>query len=203
MIRNLLAAIGFLCVAMAGTAAVYATRWYGDDRAPRMAVSVRGLDLTLAEDRALLDRRVDAAVDRVCAPDSSNFTYGGFGFDQRDCRRKARLGAEPQIRRAIDRAYDRRGYAYGNEPIAPEGYDPAPVAYDPAPVAPAPTYVQPLRPTYVEPVTATAVLRERHTTIVRKPLASRVKWVKTPHGVVKKVTRRKLVRKTVKEVYTR
>lgn len=202
MIRNLLAAIGFLCVAMAGTAAVYAARWYHDDDVARMAVSTRGLDLTTPEGQRALDKRVNRAVDRVC---SSGLSYASWG--DRDCRRDARAGAEPQIRRAIDRAFDRRGYAYVEETIDPDGYDPTPIA-------PEPTYVQPLRPTYVEPTyvqpidrtpePGARVLREKHTTITRTTLKPRVKWVRTKNGtLVKKVVHRKLVRETVRATYTR
>lgn len=200
MIRNLLAAIGFLCVALAGTAAVYAARWYHDDDVARLAVSTRGLDLTTPEGQQALDQRVNRAVRRVC----SSSSYSALWSD-RDCRRDARAGAEPQIRAAIDRAFDRRGYAYVEERIEPDAYDPTPVAPEPvAPPPPAyvePTYVQPIERTY-EP--GRRVLREKHTTITRTPLKSRVKWVRTKDGrLVKKIVRRKLVRKTVKVTYTR
>lgn len=197
MIRNVLAGIGFLTVVGAGAAGVYATRWNSGDQPERLAVSVRGLDLTNSEGQRLLDLRVNAAIDRVC---DSRGSYSMSRFEEQDCRRKARAGADPQIARAIDRAFARAGYGseVGDDyPVAPDNYAPEP-AY--APVAPEPAYAPTYAPSVVRVVTKPQ-LREKHTTITRKTLKPRVKWVKTRHGVVKKVVHRKLVRKTVKKVY--
>ena len=206
MIRNLLAAIGFVCVAMAGTAAVYATRWYDNDVA-RLAVSTLGLDLTTPEGQRTLDRRVSLAASRVCSSSPGSFSY--YGYSDRTCRRDAIAGAEPQIRRAIQRAFDRRGYAYVEDMMQPDAYDPTPIAPEPyyreppRPMYREPTYVQPTNVETVQPG-GEPILREKRTTITRTPLKSRVKWVRLKNGKLRKViVRRKLVRKTVTATYTR
>ena len=205
MIRNLLALIGFVAVALAGAAGLYAAGWsrIGDEDVRRLAVSTAGLDLSTMAGQDILDRRVNAAINKVCRDDYSS-PFGSIS-DERKCRRDARIGADRQIAAAVDRATRRAHYAREYERQLQGGlapYDdgdrqayappPPPPAYAPPVYAPTPAYVAP-----------PPVVRSIDTTIVRKPLKPRVKWVRTKHGLVKKTTHRKLVRKTVKTVYVR
>lgn len=129
MIRNLLALVGLLGVALAAAVGLQAYRYDPDDtdRPRRMAVSYTGLDLATPDGVRTLERRIDRAIGDVC-DDPTNLYRAN-----RTCRDHARAGVRPQVDAAIARAQERAFGGYDNHDDRTAGYRPG---YDPYPPAP-------------------------------------------------------------------
>jgi UrcA family protein len=103
MNRNLLVITGFAVVALGTASAVHAESWWaaGSDRA---STNVRIDDLNLATPagQQTLNRRISAAVSRVCGNDAVRELYA-LKLEQK-CRHQAWSSTEIQMARTLDTA---------------------------------------------------------------------------------------------------
>ncbi|MBX3594266.1 UrcA family protein [Sphingomonas sp.] len=137
IVRNLLALLGLATVALGTAAALFAGGYDPYYERPRaLAVSFAGLDLATPEGLAILDRRIERAVDKVCGrTDRRNLRLRSVELR---CRRDAWLAVEPQVAAAVDRAERRNRLAWERDREL-GGYGPPPVAEaGPPPPRPAP-----------------------------------------------------------------
>ena len=72
---------------------------------PRVTIDYRGVDLTSAQGRQTLDRRVDGAIDKICGLP----VYGTRDEDEvlGQCRREMRSRIEPMVVAALLNASER------------------------------------------------------------------------------------------------
>jgi UrcA family protein len=98
VLKTVLAGVGLASIALAAAVTVHAGLY--DDSAPHsLAVSYAAFDLTTPQGVALLEHRIDEAVDRVCGNGPAHGVHDG-----EQCRRDARAGVRPQMARAIAQA---------------------------------------------------------------------------------------------------
>lgn len=111
IVRNVLAALGFLTVAAVAAVSINAYGVFSDDPPPRLAVSFSGVDLTTPEGLDRLDSRISRAVDEICRTDATRGLSAKRLEDR--CRANAWASVRPQVDRAIERARAERrtGYA--------------------------------------------------------------------------------------------
>jgi UrcA family protein len=84
----------------------------GDAQTLSEAVSYSDLDLTYADDRAVLRHRVNDTARRLCRElNSDDASFGNLG---RSCQDIAVRDAMRQMKVAVAEAYDERAYAYND-----------------------------------------------------------------------------------------
>lgn len=121
MIRNILALLGLLSVALVTAVTVSAHDWdWNEDRPPSLRVNFSDLNLSTAQGQTTLDRRIARAVDRICGRVS--FSSIAQRMEIERCRRNALRSTETQVARAVNRARD-RGIALAATSIAPPAGD--------------------------------------------------------------------------------
>lgn len=114
MIRNLLALLGLTAIALVSAATLqaqgYLDDYYDDGGDPPMreAVSTRDLDLTSREGVRTLEKRINAAISRVC-PDEGFAGLRRYN-SIRQCREDAVASVRPQVDRAVAAAEERGRY---------------------------------------------------------------------------------------------
>lgn len=118
MIRTLLAGLGLVTLLGIAVSGLHAAGWWPGERRPAaLSISHAGLDLAAPEGRRLLDRRLEAAIDRICG--GADLKDLRARLAERNCRRKARASAEPQIAQAVARAQTRAQLADAAAKLAP------------------------------------------------------------------------------------
>lgn len=114
MLRTILAGIGAISIVGITAVALQANRYADDNPPPRLKVDFAGLDLASPAGVALLDQRIDTAINSICRFDGTQSLHQ-HRLEQK-CRDNAWAGTRPQVAVAVDVARRRSGVVADGAP---------------------------------------------------------------------------------------